>query len=166
MKELHACSLLLQGPDLECIVFAARHRVAIHVSKPLGRRRVAIKRERSVLQGCTIKHLELVLARRRHDLTAVELQRRDGVVVADRVGDGSGAQVPDANRLVEAARDDVRLVELQARHRTGVPKERAVRLPGAHVPHAHGAVAAAAGQGVAPELHAAHKVLVHFPAAV
>ena len=46
------------------------------------------------------------------------------------------AHRPAANthpyRLVEAARDDVQLVELEARHGRGVAEERAVRLAGAH----------------------------------
>lgn len=41
-----------------------------------------------------------------------------------------------------------------------------MRLAGAQVPQTHAAVAAAARQRVAPELHAADKVLEHFPAPV
>lgn len=68
----------------------------------------------------------------------------------------------------------MRLVKLQARHRGRVPKQRAMRLAGAHcgqlcvrtVPKAHAAIARATGQRIVPELDAADKVRVHFPAAV
>ena len=104
-------------------------------------------------------YLDAVLARSSNDLARVELQRSDGMVVLQRLKDAARAHVPNlcsqhrhphqdqqlslgtrrrkvwetyADRLVEAAGDDMQLIELKAGDRAGMAEKRAMWLASAH----------------------------------
>ena len=76
------------------------------------------------------------------------------------------AEKTNLDRSVQGARNDVRLVKLQAGDWGGVTEECPVCLTCPHVPHPDPAIAASASQSIAPELHTSNKVLVHLPCAV
>lgn len=99
----------LQSPDLDCVIPSSRAQVAIHEAQPLDGARVPVDGQRRMLQRravedlhraerglkdqrsspkhekCSSTHPNAILSRRRHNLATIELQPRDGVLVADGV---------------------------------------------------------------------------------
>jgi hypothetical protein len=95
-------------------------------------------------------HIDMILASGCNDLATVKLKTGDGVLVSDRVRYGTSPEVPDLqmyqcqaesrpshlsthpDRLVQASRDDVCLVELKACYWSSVAVQCAMGLPCPH----------------------------------
>ena len=77
---LHACPVVYLG-------MRGRQRV----SDPARPPQPALRRD----QKGEGTHLDAILARRGNDLTGIELQRGDGMIVLERLEDASSANVPD-----------------------------------------------------------------------
>lgn len=90
--------ILLQCPDLDHCVSSSASEVAVHEPELLSRSRVPVQLQRRVLHRRPVVHLDAVFARGGDDLARVELQRGDGVVVPERVGDSTSSEIPDLDQ--------------------------------------------------------------------
>lgn len=114
------------------MVTPATDRIPVRKADALCWGGVPVDREwRVSLRGAAVD-VERTRAGSGDDAPRVELQRGDRVAVADGLDRVAGAQVPDPDRLVERARDDICVVELERGHRRRVAHQRAMRLSGTH----------------------------------
>lgn len=145
---------LLQRPNLDHRVPTTGRQVPIHEAEFLGGRRVPVELQRRVLHRRPVVHLDAVLPGGGDYFARVELERSDGVVVPQRIGDGARSEIPDLRaressvcRLdvifsahpcshpdgpVKTSADEVVLVELEASDGTGVTDQGPVRLTSPH----------------------------------
>lgn len=112
----HPPQELLQRPNLDHRVPAATRRVPVHEPEPLDRGVVPVGAQARVLHRRAVVDTDVVAAGGAEDLARVELERRHGVVVAERVRDGARAEVPD---LVESRGREVSVCGQEAGRKGG-----------------------------------------------